>query len=177
MRLSYTAITRLVLAAFVLLSIVAFRLALAQVTSTRESVADWQCCDTQDCATATNHQRQDTAIVACLNRSSADGLPRWVQGGRYRITAPAAPVAPLPPDVQPITGTVLTWTAPTQHTDGSPITGALSYVVEQQSGTSWPALGSTSATSMQVSAPTGCWRVIAVVNNVQSAPTNPACKS
>lgn len=176
-RMSDTAVMRLVLALFVAIWLFAFRLALAQVTSTRETAADWLCCDTADCTTSTQHQRQDTAIVACLNRAASDGRPRWVQGGRYRITAPVAPVAPLPPDVQPITGTVLTWAAPTLNTDGSPITGALSYIVEQQISTGWAALGSTSATSMQVTAPSGCWRVVAVAGGVQSAPTNPACKS
>lgn len=57
----------------------------AQISSTRETSYDWACCDDQGCATLTSHQRFDTALLACLNRSVADGKPRWVQGGRYKI--------------------------------------------------------------------------------------------
>lgn len=90
---------RLERAAFALLSAFSFGVASAQATSTRETAYDAACCEDQGCTTATNHQRLDTAIVACLNKSLADGQPRWVQGGRYRIeyTAPTC-TAPKPDD-------------------------------------------------------------------------------
>lgn len=68
-----------------LLALLASSVSLAQISSTRETSYDWACCDDQGCATLTSHQRFDTALLACLNRSVADGKPRWVQGGRYKI--------------------------------------------------------------------------------------------
>lgn len=89
--------------------------ALAQVTSTREGPADWLCCDTADCSTSTVHQRQDTAFAACVNRSMADGLPRWLVGGRYRIeyTPPTCTALQPPDETRPQTcpeGTTGEWT-------------------------------------------------------------------
>jgi hypothetical protein len=74
------------------MALVAASSALAQtVTSTRETAYDVACCDDAGCTVSTTHQRLDTAIVACVNKSLEDGKARWVQGGRYRITSSSAP--------------------------------------------------------------------------------------
>lgn len=164
-RIARAAYTILILAGLLLVGGPAY----AEVTSTRESAADWLCCDDAACTKATQHQRQDTAIVACVNKA-ADGKPRWVQGGRYRITATAAAPQPAP-------GAQLSWTVPLRNTDGTTITGALSYRVEQQAGTSWTPLATVTGTSYTASAPTGCWRVVAIAGGSESQPTTPACKT
>lgn len=98
--------------------------AVAQVTmsSTRETVYDFACCEDQACVTKTNHQRLDAAFAACLNKSLADGKARWIQGGRWRVNVmlPSPPVVtPPPPAGADVT---LSWTAPTTRTDGSSLT-------------------------------------------------------
>lgn len=143
--------------------------AYAEVTSTRESAADYLCCDDAACTKATQHQRQDTAITSCINRAAVDGKPRWVQGGRYRITATAA--AP-----QPTQGAQLSWQATTRNVDGTTITGVLSYRVEQQTPTGWTPLATVTTTSYTAAASSGCWRVVAVAAGGESDPTSPACK-
>lgn len=59
--------------------------ALAQVSSTRTTSYDWQCQDASG-ARISDHQREGTAIVACVNAPNG----AYVQGGRYRITKNAA---------------------------------------------------------------------------------------
>ena len=95
----------------------------ADITTTRQSVYDWQCQDANG-VKVSDHQREGTAIVACANRALADGKTYYVQGGRYRI---ASTVTAPPP--APTGSAVLSWTAPTQNTDGTPITLALTYRV------------------------------------------------
>lgn len=119
----------LVGAVFVLLSLPVA----AQVSSTRETAYDWACCEDAACATRTVHQRYDTAFVACLNKSIADGQTRWVQGGRYRVIATVAPPS-QPPPVEPpadppVATATLHWTAPTTNIDGTPLTDLVGYRV------------------------------------------------
>jgi hypothetical protein len=70
-------------------------LALSQVQSTRVSDADWQCQD-ESGKRISDHQRFDTAFVACLNAPNG----AYVQGGRYRINKgqPTPPAPPSPVD-------------------------------------------------------------------------------
>lgn len=67
-------------------------LAMSQVTSTRVSDADWQCQD-ESGKRISDHQRFDTAFVACLNAPNG----AFVQGGRYRINK-GQPTPPPPVD-------------------------------------------------------------------------------
>ena len=86
----------------------------------------------------------------------------------------------------PITPTaVLSWTAPTLRTDGTPITGSLNYNIYQgPSGAEVkvPAL-TTAATTETVSLPnasgtTVCFVATAVeTGGLESAPTNEVCKT
>lgn len=95
--------------------------AFGQVTSTRASTFDWQ---TQDAngVRISDHVRFDTAFVACLNTPTCV----FVQGGRYRITRPTT----TPPPPPAATGTAaITWTAPTQNTDGSALTNLAGFKV------------------------------------------------
>lgn len=137
------------------------------VTSTRITTYDWRCTDAAG-VTISEHQRQDTAIVTCANLVLKDGKARLVEGGRYRITSTAA--AP------PVTGAQLSWQAPLRNTDGTTITQPLTYRVEQQAGTAWQPLATVTGTSYAASAPTGCWRVVAIAGGAESDPTSPACK-
>lgn len=91
------------------------------VTSTRVTTFDFQA---QDAAGAriSDHTRFDTALIACLNNP----LCVFVQGGRYRITRATPPPPPPPAD----TGTAaISWTAPTQNTDGSALTNLAGFKV------------------------------------------------
>lgn len=90
-------------------------------------------------------------------------------------TAQGAPAAP---------SAVLTWSPPTQFTDGTPITGAITYNVYQ--GTSATTLtkvasgvtGSTQTISTGlVDGATYFWSVTAVVGGVESAQTGPVSKT
>jgi len=96
------------------------------VTSTRVSQFDWQCQDAQG-NRISDHQRFDTAFVACLN--SPDGV--YVQGGRYRINKPVVQPIPEPepepisepePDPQPIGELPLSWDAVTGTTNSGRLT-------------------------------------------------------
>lgn len=81
------------------------------VTPTRTSSYDWQCQD-KDGNKLSDHQRFDTALVACLNNPQGD----HVAGGTYRINRPTAPTpCPSKPadETRPQTcpsGTVGSWT-------------------------------------------------------------------
>lgn len=95
----------------------------ADITSTRVSAYDFQ---TQDAAGAkiSDHQRFDTALVACLNTPTCV----FVAGGKYRITRGTTPPPPPPPP--PATGTAaLTCTTPTKNTDGTNITQPVTYKI------------------------------------------------
>jgi hypothetical protein len=82
--------------------------AMAQVNSTRVSDFDWQCADAAG-VKISDHQRFDTAFVACLNAPNG----AYVQGGRYRINRAPAPVAG---------SATLSWTPPVQNVDGTLLT-------------------------------------------------------
>ena len=113
-------------------------LALAQTLTipapTRDTAYDWQCQDASG-AKISDHQRFDTAIVACLNAPTG----AYVQGGRYRINRTSSPPPPPPP---PQTGSVtLSWSPPTQNTDGSALTNLAGFRIVY--GTSATALTQT----------------------------------
>lgn len=82
-------------------------LCFAQVASTRVSPYDFQCQDSAG-AKISDHQRFDSAFVACLNAPNG----AYVQGGRYRITKIV---------VGPSGTAKLDWIAPTQDTAGKPV--------------------------------------------------------
>lgn len=86
--------------------------ALAQVSSTRVSDFDWQCADAAG-VKISDHQRFDTAFVACLNAPNG----AYVQGGRYRIDRSAAAAGTA----------TLNWTPPTTNTDGTALTNLAGY--------------------------------------------------
>lgn len=102
---------------FALVAAIGIKAASAQTITapTRIGLADWQCLDASG-AVLSNHQRFDTAFVACYN--NAQGAE--IVGGRYRIVrAPAPDPEPTPcpakpgdesrPGVCP-TGTTGSWT-------------------------------------------------------------------
>lgn len=157
------------LALLLMLGAIVHRADAQTVTTTREGAADWLCCDDTACSSSTSHQRQDTALAACVNRAF-DGKPRWLVPARYRVAV--TPPAPAP---APVTSR-LTWTAPTANTDGTPITGPLSYRVEAKAGEAWAALATVSALTYDAPGSTGCWRVVAIVGGVESVPTGAACR-
>lgn len=70
----------------------------------RDTSFDWRCLHPD--GAATNHQRQDTAIVACQNAAESDpGQTYYIEGGRYRVTVTSAPdttppTPPAPPDIE-----------------------------------------------------------------------------
>jgi hypothetical protein len=99
--------------------------AFTQVSSTRLTTYDWQCQAT-DGTRVSDHQREGAAIVACTNLTLKDGKTRYVQGGRYRLTAPAPAPSPTPSP----TGTAkVAWEPPTLRTDGSALTNLAGYRV------------------------------------------------
>jgi hypothetical protein len=76
---------------------------------------------------------------------------------------------------------VLTWTAPTLNTDGTTITGAITYSVYKGATgaeTFFTAGITTTATTLAgTPGTTQCFQVTAVVNGVESAKSNEVCKS
>lgn len=157
----------LLVAPWVLAGLIVASCAHAQVTSTRTTAYDFQC---QDAAGAkiSDHTRFDTAFVACLN--APNGV--YVQGGRYRITKATVPDS----------GTAnLSWTAPTQNTDGTSaqITGyrivygrapdALSEAVQVGNVTSYTVTNLAS----------GVWYfgIVALAGTAQSAVSNAASRA
>jgi hypothetical protein len=108
----------------------------AQVANTRVSAFDWQCQDEAG-ARISDHQREGTAIVACINAPSG----AYVQGGRYRIRKPSAPVVEPAPAPAPAGTAVLSWTPPTTNTDGSTLADLAGYRIYY--GTSPDALTAT----------------------------------
>jgi hypothetical protein len=146
--------------AFVLLPFVAG----ADVTSARVTAYDWQCVPSNG-ASPSNHQRFDLAFIACVNQGG--GI---VQGGQYKVAASAGTPAPT------TTTTRINWTAPAIHADGTPITAALSYRIEVQSGTTWTPVATVSGLSYDAPGSSGCWRIVAIEGASQSAPTNQVCR-
>ena len=116
-------------------------MAMAVPQPIRDTAHDWRCVNPD--GTATNHQRQDTAIYACQTRAEANpGQTYYIEGGRYRVTVAGSP-PPFTPD--------LTYTTTTPSGDSiHPLTPAGSTAeVEILSGTGVQVLsnGSTMATS------------------------------
>lgn len=75
---------------------------------------------------------------------------------------------------------VLTWVAPTTHTDNSPIVLPITYQVEKQAGTAWNIITTTSAltyTHTGLAVGEHCYLVKAIVNSVPSDPSNTGCKT
>lgn len=75
---------------------------------------------------------------------------------------------------------VLQVTPPDKHTDGSPIVNAITYRWEKQSGTAWSSLATTTVPTYKqtgLSVGTHCYRARAIVNGVQSEPSNTGCKT
>ena len=119
-----------------LVAISAIALAQQVEAPTRETPYDWQCQDAQG-AKISDHQRFDTALVACLNSPTG----AYVQGGRYRINRTSSPTPP-PPEPTPTTGSAtLRWSPPTQNTDGSALTNLAGFRIVY--GTSATALTQT----------------------------------
>lgn len=88
---------------------------------TRTTPYDWQCQDEVG-NRISDHQRYDTAYVACWN--AANG--HRVTGGTYRLNKPTT--APPPPPPPPATNiALLSWTPPTTNTDGSALTNLAGY--------------------------------------------------
>jgi hypothetical protein len=79
---------------------------------------------------------------------------------------------------------VLTWTAPTTFTDGTPITGTITYNVYQGTAANALTKVATGVTTLTDTISTGLvdgatyyWSVTAVVNGVESAQTAPVSKT
>lgn len=80
----------------------------------RTSTYDWQC-EREDGTLVSGHQQQHKATVACQRAALAEpGQTFYIRGGTYRVSVPA----PAPTT----TPAALSWEAPTQNTDGSPLT-------------------------------------------------------
>lgn len=74
----------------------------------------------------------------------------------------------------------ITGTAPTQHVDGTPIVGAITYQIEKQTGSTWTPIATSSTLAYtQAGLVVGehCYRARAVVGGVPSDPSNVACKT
>lgn len=80
---------------------------------------------------------------------------------------------------------ILSWTAPTTNTDGTAITGAVTYNVYQGTATALATAAvqtGLTATSVTVTAgltdgATVCWAVTAVAGGIESAQSATACKT
>lgn len=150
-----------VIAVIVLLATLAFS-ANAQVTSTRVTPYDWQCTDANG-AKISDHTRFDTAFVACLN--APNGV--YVQGGRYKITRAVV-----------TSGTAsLSWSTPTQNTDGTTLTDLVGYRIAY--GTSPDALpnviqvGQVNTYTVTGLAPgTYYFAIVTLAATAQSSPSN-----
>lgn len=69
----------------------------------RDTLYDWRCVD-EDWNTISQHQRQDTAIVACQNAALASpGRTFYIEAGRYRVRVDG-PTPTDPPDFEYLSG-------------------------------------------------------------------------
>jgi hypothetical protein len=150
----------------------------AEVTSTRDTAYDFQT-QTSEGVAISNHTRFDTAFVACLNNPACV----YVQGGRYRINRTAVPAPPVvvPPVTPPVTATgtaVLSWNPPTQNSDGTPITGSLTYRLEYGIGNFATTLPLTGLSYTVTGLSPGLWqfRLYALQGVNVSAPSNTVTK-
>lgn len=89
---------------------------------------------------------------------------------------PSPPVPP-PPPTWAEGEAILSWVAPTVRTDGSAITGALTYRIETSAGVAIVTVPASPLTITGLSAGEHCWRVVAIEGSNASAPSNPACKT
>jgi len=87
----------------------------------RDTAYDWRCVDDQGVSLG-NRQRQDLAIYDCIKAATENaGRTYFVEAGRYRVRVDAT--TPEPTTVP----AALNWTAPTQNTDGTPLTTGTGY--------------------------------------------------
>ncbi len=143
------------------------------VSTPRLTTYDFQC-QNADGTRISDHQRPDSAFTACMNLSLADGKPRRVQGGVWRVLATLpAPVPPPPPVVVPATGTATAaWQAVTLNTANQPVT-VTGYRVEYGRG-DWSRSVNTTATTVNITAlESGTWqfRVVALAGSLASTPS------
>lgn len=98
------------------------------VTSTRQGPFDYQA--QRSDGTTSNHTRPEIAAFACANWLFANPTGTCVvQGGKWVITVTVPSVPPPPPPPPPSGTAALSWTAPTQNTDGTPIAQPVTYNV------------------------------------------------
>lgn len=94
----------------------------------RDTAYDWRCVDDKGVVIA-NRQRQDLAGSDCTRAAMANpGRTYYLEAGRYRYLVPAT-APPPPPPPPPDATAALSWTAPTQNVDGTPITNGAGYKV------------------------------------------------
>jgi hypothetical protein len=91
---------------------------------------------------------------------------------------------PIVANAQAANTAVLTWTAPTTYTDGTPIVGTLGYNVYQgaQGSTTKTKVGAATSTTFTVSSglasgSTVCFQVSTTQGTQESALSNEACKT
>lgn len=92
--------------------------------STRDGgTADWMCCTDKACTTIIV-QKADAvrAFIECQKLVDADKLPRWYRSNAFKVT-PSVVTLPVGGSVK------LTWTPPTQNTDGSALTNLVGYTI------------------------------------------------
>lgn len=90
--------------------------------------ADWMCCGDKACTTIiSQHADPVRAENACGKLTDADGKQRWTRSQAFKITPSAAPPPPPPPPPPSTGSTTLSWTPPTQNTDGSTLTDLAGY--------------------------------------------------
>lgn len=103
--------------------------------------ADYQCCADKACTTViSQHADPVRAENACGALTDKDGVTRWTRSQAFRI-GPSTVVTPPPPPPPPTGSTTLSWTPPTQNTDGSTLTNLAGYRIAY--GTSATALTQT----------------------------------
>jgi hypothetical protein len=123
-------------------SICALAIALISIATaadyTRDGgTADWMCCADKACASViSQHADPVRAEKACSALTDADGKTRWTRSNAFRITTTAQAKS-----------VALSWSAPTQNTDGSPLTDLAAYRIRY--GTAASALSQT----QQIAAP------------------------
>ena len=146
------------------------------VTSTRIGAFDYQA--QRSDGTTSNHQRPEIAALACANWLFQNPTGTCaVQGGKWAITV-TMPAVVQPP--APTGSAALAWTAPTQRTDGTAITGALTYTVYHgPSATSLPDKVPVSGLShvyAGLASGTHCFAVTATEAGAESPMSGVGCK-
>lgn len=88
--------------------------------------ADWMCCKDKEC-TEVIVQKADPvrAFIECQKLTDADKITRYFRSNAFRVT-PSGAATPPPPAPGTV---VLSWTPPTQNTDGSALTNLFGYEI------------------------------------------------